>query len=124
MRVNANAARCRPSLGVNVLVAEGSMGPRPTGTYHQRLKVVLAGKADCYGTVVLVVIVHLVTRHWAAGDESDESLSRQRTGIPVAAVARLPLLGSVDAEQANALTTKLHGIAIRDSEPPSALQHT
>jgi hypothetical protein len=30
----------------------------------------------------------------------------------VAIIARLRLLWSVDAEQANALTTKLHGIAI------------
>jgi hypothetical protein len=46
MRVNADAARCRPSLGVGILVAEGGIGPRPAGTYHQRLEVVLASKAD------------------------------------------------------------------------------
>jgi hypothetical protein len=34
----------------------------------------------------------------------------------VAVVARLPFLGSVDAEQADALTTELHGIAIRYRE--------
>jgi hypothetical protein len=54
MRVNADAARCRPSLGIDIPVAEGAIGPRPAGTYHQRLKVVLAGKADCYGTVASV----------------------------------------------------------------------
>src|ERR1700704_472979 len=41
MRGNANATRCRPSLGVDILVAEGGRGPRPAGTYHQRLEVVL-----------------------------------------------------------------------------------
>src|SRR6476660_7343388 len=45
MSVNTNAARCRPSLGVGVLVAEGSIAPRPAGNHHQRLKVVLAGKS-------------------------------------------------------------------------------
>ena len=94
MRVNANAPRCRPSLGVNIMVAEGSIGPRPTGTYHQRLEVVIAGKADRDRATVLVVVVHLVTRHRAAGNEGDESLGRQGTGIPVAAVARLPFLGA------------------------------
>jgi hypothetical protein len=64
-----------------------------------------------------VVIVDLATRHGAAGDESDESLSRQRTGIPVAVIARLPFLGRVYAEQANALTTEFHGIAVRHREP-------
>ena len=34
----------------------------------------------------------------------------------MAVVARLPLLGSVNAEQANALTAELHGVAIRDGE--------
>ena len=34
----------------------------------------------------------------------------------MAVVARLPLLGSVNAEQANTLTAKLHGVAIRDGE--------
>jgi hypothetical protein len=116
MRVNADAARCRPSLGVNILIAEGSIGPRPTGTYHQRLKVIFAGEAGRDRAVVLMVVVHLVTRHRAASDESDESLGRQRTGIPVATVARLSLLGSVDAEQANTLTPELHGVAIGDSE--------
>jgi len=91
MCVNTSAARCRPSLGVNILIAEGGIGPRPTGTYHQRLEVILAGKADRNGTVVLVVIIDLLTRHWAASDESDESLCRQRPGIPVAIIARLSL---------------------------------
>jgi hypothetical protein len=59
-----------------------------------------------------VVIVDLVTRYWAGGDEIHEGLGRQRTGIPVAIIARLPLLGSVDAEQADALTPKLYGVAI------------
>ena len=116
MCVNADATRCRPSLGVNILVTEGGIGPRPAGTYHQRLEVVLASKADRDRAVVLVVIIDLVTRHWAAGNESDESLCRQRTRIPVAIIARLRLLWSVDAEQADALTTKPHGIAIRDRE--------
>jgi hypothetical protein len=114
MRVNADAARCRPSLGVDILVAEGGIGPRPAGAYHQRLQVVLASKADRNGTVIFVVIVDLVTRHWAAGDKFDKSLRRQRTWIPVAIIARLRLLWSVNAEQTDALTTKLHGIAIRD----------
>ena len=113
MRVNADTARCRPSLGVNVLIAEGSMGPRPAGTYHHRLEVVFASKAGRDRSVMLVVIVDLATRHWAAGDETDESLGRQRTRIPVAIVARLSLLGSVNAEQADALATELHGIAVR-----------
>ena len=91
MRVDADPARCRPSLGVNILVTEGGIGPRPTGTYHQRLEVVLASKADRDRAVVLVVIIDLVTRHWAAGNESDESLCRQRTRIPVAIIARLRL---------------------------------
>src|SRR5450755_1889994 len=114
MRVDADAARCRPSLGVNILVAEGGIGPRPAGTNHQRLQVIPAGKADRDRTVILVVIIDLVTRHGTASDESDEGLGRQRTGIPVAIIARLRLLWRVYAEQADALTTKLHGIAIRD----------
>jgi len=44
MRLNADTACCRPSLGVNILIAEDSIGPRPAGTDHQRLEVVLAGK--------------------------------------------------------------------------------
>jgi hypothetical protein len=75
------------------------------------------GNADRDGTVILVVIVNLVPRHWVAGDESDESLCCQRTGIPVAIIARLSLLGSVGAERADALTTELHGIAVRYREP-------
>jgi hypothetical protein len=71
--------------------------PTPSGAYHHRLEVVLPGKADRDGTVILVVVIDLVTRHWAAGHETDESLSRQRAGIPMAVVARLPFLGSVDA---------------------------
>jgi hypothetical protein len=67
MGVNAYAARCRPSLGVNILVAEGGIGPRPAGTYHQRLKIVLAGKADCDGAVILVVKVDLVAGNRTAG---------------------------------------------------------
>jgi hypothetical protein len=51
MRVNANAARCRPSLGVNILVSEGGIDPRPASTYHQRLEVVRASKADRDRTV-------------------------------------------------------------------------
>jgi hypothetical protein len=113
MRVNADAACCRPPLGVNVLVAEGGIGPRPARRDHERLEVVFAGKADRDRTVVLVVIIELMTRHWAGGDETDESLGRQRTGIPVAIIARLSLLGCVNAEQADALTTELHGIAVR-----------
>src|SRR5260370_25004155 len=97
MRVNAYAARCRPSLGIDVLVAEGGIGPRPAGTYHQRLEVVLASKADRHGTGVLPVIVYLVTDHWAAGNEDDESLRRQRTGGPLPIVALLRLLCSIDA---------------------------
>ena len=112
MSVNANAVRCHPSLGVGVLVAEGGIGPRPAGTYHQRLKVILACKAHCYGTVVLVVILHLVTRHWAAGDESDKSLRRQRTGVPFAVVTGLELLRRVNPEQANKLLAELYGVAI------------
>ena len=116
MPVNADAARCRPSLGVNILVTEGGIGPRPASTHHQRLEVVLASKADRDWSVILLVVVHLVTRHWTAGNEGDESLGRQRTGIPVAIITRLRLLWSVDAEQANALTTKPDDIAIRDRE--------
>ena len=116
MRVNADAACRRPSLGIRILVTEGGIGPSPASTHHQRLEVVLASKADRDWSVILLVVVHLVTRHWAASDESDESLCRQRTGIPVAIIARLPFLGCVNAEQADALTTELHGIAIRDRE--------
>jgi hypothetical protein len=116
MRMNANAARCSPSLSVNVLVAEGSIGPSPAGRDHQRLKVVLAGKADCHRAVVLVVVVHLVTRHRMASNESDESLCRQRVRIPVATITRLSFLGRVNAEQADTLPAKLYGIAIRDCE--------
>ena len=61
MRMNAHAARRRPSLGVNILVIDGGMGPRPAGTYHQGLEVVLAGKADGDREVVLSVVIHLVT---------------------------------------------------------------
>src|ERR1700730_5870418 len=114
MRVNANAARSRPSLGVNILVTEGGIGPRLAGAYHQCLEVVLASKADRDGAVILVVIIDLAARHWAAGNEIDESPRRQRAGIPFAVVTRLRLLWSVDAEQADALTTKLYGIAIGD----------
>ena len=57
MSVNADAARCRPSLSVGILVAEGGISPRPAGTYHQRLEVVLASKANRDGTVVLAVII-------------------------------------------------------------------
>jgi hypothetical protein len=92
MPVNADAARCRPSLGVNILVTAGGIGPRPASTHHQRLEVVLASKADRDWSVILLVVVHLATRHWTA------------------------FLGSVDAEQADALTTELHGIAIRYRE--------
>ena len=116
MRVNTYAARRGPSLGVNILVTEGSIGPRPAGTYHQCLKVVFAGKADRDRAVVLMVIIDLVTRHGSASDEIDESFRRQRTGIPLAVVTRLPFLGSVDAEHADALLAELHGIAIRDRE--------
>jgi hypothetical protein len=117
MRVNAYAARCRPPLGVNILVGEGGIGPRPAGTYHQRLEVVFASKAGRDRSVILVVIVDLATRHRAASNESDKSFGRQRTGIPVAIIARLSLLGSVDAEQADALLAELHGIAVRDRKP-------
>jgi hypothetical protein len=117
MRVNAYAARCRPSLGVNILVAEGGIGPRPAGTYHQRLEVVFASKAGRDRSVILVVIVDLATRHRATSDESDKSLGRQRTGIPVAIIARLSFLGRVYAEQADALLAELHGIAVRDRKP-------
>ena len=72
----------------------------------------MPSKADRDRAVVLVVIVDLVTRYWAAGDEIHEGLGRQRTGIPVPAVARLPSLWRVDTEEANTVTTKLHGIAI------------
>jgi hypothetical protein len=116
MRVNTDAARSRPSLGIRILVTEGGIGPRPASTHHQRLEVVLASKADRDGSVILVVIIDLVTRHWAAGDESDESLCRQRTGIPVAIIARLRLLWSVDTEQADALLAELDGIAVGDRE--------
>src|SRR3984893_16233481 len=98
MRVNADAARCRPSLGVGILVAEGGTGPRPAGTCHQRLEVVLASEADRDGMGVLPVIVDLVTGHWAAGNEVDESLRRQRTGVPLAMVAMLRVLLRVVAE--------------------------
>jgi hypothetical protein len=53
MRVNADAARRSSSLGIDILVAEGGIGPRPAGTYHQCLEVVLASKADRDGTVIL-----------------------------------------------------------------------
>jgi len=49
--VNADAARCHPSLGVDTLIAEGGVGPRPAGAYYQRLKVVLASKADRDGAL-------------------------------------------------------------------------
>ena len=81
MRVNADAARCRPSLGVGILVAERGISPRPAGAYHQCLEVVLASKANRDGTVVLAIIIDLVTRHWTTGNESDKSLRRQRTGM-------------------------------------------
>jgi hypothetical protein len=116
MRVDADAARRRPSLGVNIPVGEGGIGPRLAGTDHQRLEVVLAGNADRDGTVVLVVIFDLVARHGTPSDESDEGLCRQRAWVPVAVIARLSFLGSVDAEQADALTPKLYGIAVRDRE--------
>ena len=109
MRVDANTS----SHSIDILIAEGGIGPRPAGPYHQRLEVVPAGKADRDWPVVFVVIIDLVTRHGAASNESDKSLGRQRTGIPVAIIARLSLLGCVNAEQAHALTTELHGIAVR-----------
>ena len=61
MSVNADAARCRPSFGVGVLVAEGGISPRPAGAYHQRLEVVLASKADRDRADILVVIINLMT---------------------------------------------------------------
>src|SRR4029077_2315746 len=98
MRVNANAAPCRPSFGVGVLVAEGGISPRPAGAYHQRLEVILAGKAHCYGTVVFAVIVDLVTRHRPAGDEALQRLLGTRAGMPLTIIASLALLRFVDAE--------------------------
>jgi hypothetical protein len=91
MRVNPDAARCRSSLGIRILVTEGAIGPSPASTHHQRLEVVLASKADRDWTVILLVVVHLVTRHRAASDESDKSLCRQGSGIPVATVAKAVL---------------------------------
>jgi hypothetical protein len=63
MRVNAYAAGSSSPLGVNILVAEGSIGSRPASTHHQCLEVVFASKADCDRAVILVVVVHLVARH-------------------------------------------------------------
>jgi hypothetical protein len=92
MPVNADAARSRSSLGIDILIAESGIGPRPAGTYHQRLEVVFGSKAHRDGTGVPPVIVDLVTRHWAAGNEVNESLRRQRTGIQFAISARSRLL--------------------------------
>jgi len=116
MGVDADTARCSPSLRINILVAERGIGPRPTSTYHQSLEVVPASKADRDGTVILAVIVHLVTGHRAAGNETDESLCRQRARIPVATVTRLSFLGSIDAEKTDELPAELHGIAVRDGK--------
>jgi hypothetical protein len=58
----------------------------------------------------------LVIGHRADGNEVDQSLRRQWTGIPVVIVARLLLFRSVDAEHADPLTAKLQGIAIGDRE--------
>jgi hypothetical protein len=90
MPVNADAARSRSSLGIDILIAEGGIGPRPAGTHHQRLEVVFASKAHRDGTGAPPVIVDLVTRHWAAGNEVNESLRRQRTGIPNLQLRTLP----------------------------------
>ena len=117
MRVNADATGSSSPLGVNILVTEAGIGPRPTSTYHQSLEVVFASKAGRDRSVILVVIVDLATRHRAASDEIHEGLGRQRTGIPVAIIARLSFLGRVDAEQADALLAELHGIAVRDRKP-------
>ena len=88
MRVHPNAACCRPSLGVNILVTVGGIGPRPAGAYHQCLKVVLASEADRDRPIILVVIVHLVTRHGTAGDASDESLGRANISSRILADTR------------------------------------
>src|SRR4029077_3212862 len=79
-------------------------------------EVILACKAHCYGTVVLAVIIDLVTRHRAAGDESDKSLRRQRAGMPLTIIASLALLRCVDAEQPHKLRAKLYGITVYDLE--------
>jgi hypothetical protein len=50
MPVNADAARSRSSLGIDILIAEGGIGPRPAGTYHPSLEVVFASKAHRDGT--------------------------------------------------------------------------
>jgi len=80
MRVNADAARCRPSLGVDILIAEGGVGPRPAGAYHHRLGVVLASKAGRDRAVILAVIVDLVTRHWAASKKATSAFVAKGPG--------------------------------------------
>jgi hypothetical protein len=81
MRVNAYAAGSSSPLGVNILVAEGSIGPRPASTHHQCLEVVFASKADCDRAVILVVVVHLVARHRTASDESNKGLGRHQDSV-------------------------------------------
>jgi hypothetical protein len=63
------------------------------------------------GAVVLAVKVHLAARDWAAGNEGDESLGRQRPRKPFAVVTRLELLWGINPEQANELTTKLYCVS-------------
>jgi hypothetical protein len=116
MSVNANAARCRPSFGVGVLVAEGAIGPRPAGTHHQRLEVVLACKADRDGTVVLAVIVDLLAGHGPASDEALQRFLGKRAGMPLTIIASLALLRCVDAEQPHKLRAKLYSITVYDLE--------
>ena len=106
----------RPSLGVGVLVAEGGISPRPAGTYHHRLEVILAGKAGRDGTVVLAVIIDLLAGHGPASDEALQRFLGKRAGMPLTIIASLALLRCVDAEQPHKLRAKLYSITVYDLE--------
>ena len=53
MGVDANTARCSPSLRINILVAEGRIGPRPAGTYINAWRSSLPGKQTATGRLFL-----------------------------------------------------------------------
>jgi hypothetical protein len=109
MRMNADFARCGPSLSVDIPIAEGDVGPHPAR--HQRPQLLSTSKAQRDGTSDLVA---------ATGRPAKKS-----TSAFVASGPGYQLLSSqgcafsgADAEHANALTAELHGVAIGDCVAP------
>ena len=116
MRVNADLADHRiPFLGY-ISVAVLRIGPRPAGKDHLLLQIIVAGIALRDRAVVLAVIVYFAARDRPAANDPNQCFSRQRPPKSFAVVTRLEFFRRINPKQANDLTTKLHGIAIRDSE--------